>query len=122
MTVLDDVKGWMHMVAMSPGVVLSDQVIQIVRVLAIAAVTWAAVEVVGMGRAMAVVQTQIADVHSKVSKMEAIAEARYSNQLTRQEFEKSMALLDSRLEAAEKRLDNHSRAMSAIVEGKRPKE
>ena len=112
----------MHMVAMSPGVVLSDQVIQIVRVLAIAAVTWAAVEVVGMGRAMAVVQTQIADVHSKVSKMEAIAEARYSNQLTRQEFEKSMALLDARLEAAEKRLDNHSRAMSAIVEGKRPKD
>lgn len=113
-------EAWQKVVhaAASAGFVLTDQVIQIVRVMAIALVAWAGLELVQMRSAMAVMQTQLATMTTAVGKLEGKFEATVDDRWRRSDHERFSDSLDRRLTGIEARLDAQARAIS----GKRGKD
>jgi hypothetical protein len=117
---LDDWKHWWHWAAASPGFVLSDQVIQVVRVLATALAVWVGVEIISLSRQVIVLQTQMSTLTTELAAVRAAVETRTDDRWRRSEQERFAASVDERLRAVERRMDNHSRAMSSIIAGKKP--
>lgn len=120
MTMVDDIKHWFTAAMASPGFVLSDQVIQIVRMLAFAAMAWVGVEIVSLTRDVAVLRVQTEGVARELVALRALAESSVNDRWKRADHERYADAVDARIRGLERRVDNHARAMTAIVSGKRP--
>lgn len=117
---MDDFKQWWHMAVASPGFVLSDQVIQAARVLAVGIAAWVGVEIISMSRQIVVLQTQVAAISTEVGAMRGALETRTDDRWRRSDHDRYAEAVEERIRAIERRMDNHSRAMSSIIAGKKP--
>jgi hypothetical protein len=107
-----------HAVA-SAGFILTDQVVQVVRVLAIGLAAWVGVEIISLSRQVVVLQTQMAALTTEVGALRGSVETRTDDRWRRSDHDRYAEAVEERLRSIERRMDNHSRAMSSIIAGKK---
>jgi hypothetical protein len=107
-----------HAVA-SAGFVLTDQVVQVVRVLAIGLAAWVGVEIISLSRQVVVLQTQVATMVTEIGALRGSVETRTDDRWRRSDHDRYAEQVEERLRSIERRMDNHSRAMSSIIAGKK---
>jgi len=103
-----------HWAVAAPGFALTEQVVQILRMLAIAAVTWAAIEMIQVGRSVAVMQAQIVAINEELRRLTTVAELRAAGTVGRGEFEREVEAMQKRLDDLAVRVDRHAQALANL--------
>jgi hypothetical protein len=93
--------------------------VQVVRVLAIGLAAWVGVEILSLSRQVVVLQTQMAQLSTEVGAMRGALETRTDDRWRRSDHDRYAETVEERLRSIERRMDNHSRAMSSIIAGKK---